>query len=132
MKSAKHQAADATPVALAIAVLCGAAAFYCSEIVYDNIKDSADVYVIPGWRAHMAAGCVGSVALAISLFLLERIGGRSKSRAFRSVLPWLPLVVVTGIAAVIHIPSSAVVVAIGFYSSWAYRSMRGRAKSDRP
>jgi hypothetical protein len=133
MKSAKRQLKDPTPVAMAIAVLCGAAALYCSEIIYDNIKDtgSPDVNALPGWRAHMAAGCIGAAALVISLFLLERVGGRSKSRAFRSVLPWLPLVMVTGLGTVIHIPSYAVVAAITFYSPWAYISMRGHAKSDR-
>ncbi|HTZ56721.1 MAG TPA: hypothetical protein VMB49_01425 [Acidobacteriaceae bacterium] len=120
-------------MALAIAVMCGAAALYCTEIIYDNIKDSgsSDLYAIPGWRAHMASGCIGATALVISLFLLERIGGRSKSRALRSVLPWLPLVLVTGFASIIHIPPYVVVAAIVFYSPYAYLNMRGQAKSDR-
>lgn len=125
---------DSTSVALTVSVLCGAAALYCSEIVFDDMKDpvSPNTGPLPAWRSHMVAGCVGTMALVISLFVLERIGGRSRNRAMRSVLPWLPLVALTGLAAIVHIPPFLVLIAILFYSPWAYANMRGPAKSDRP
>jgi hypothetical protein len=130
MKKTKRMQADSTPVALAVSVLCAAAALYCSEILYGDIKDSVnpDTGTIPEWRAHMAAACVGATALVISLFFLERIGGRSRNRAIRSVLPWLPVVAVTGLAAIVHIPSYLVLIAVLFYSPWAYSRMRAQAK----
>jgi hypothetical protein len=133
MKKAKQAQVDANLVALAVSVLCGAAAVYCSEIVYDEIKDSVDPNAgsLPGWRAHMSAACVGAMVLVVSLFFLERIGGRSRNRALRSVLPWLPLVAMTGFAALVHIPLYLVLLAVLLYSPWAYTNMRAQAKSDR-
>ena len=117
---------DATPVAVAIATLCGVGALYCAEIMYDNIKDSgaADMRQLPGWRAHMAFACVGTLAFVISLFFLESLGGRSRRRALRSAVPWLPLVALTGLSTAIHIPMYLVVLVAGFYSPWAYLRTR--------
>ena len=124
MRRIKRQrsAADATPVAVAIATLFGLAALYCAEIIYDNIKDSSapDMHQLPGWRAHMGFACVGTVAFVTSLFLLESLGGRPKSAALRSAVLWLPLVALTGLATAIHIPVYLVVVLAALYSPWAY------------
>ena len=82
MKKAKpqRQATDSTPIAVAIATVVGAAALYCGEIIYGNIKDSGapDMHQLPGWRAHMGAAFAGSLAFVTSLFLLESLGGRPK------------------------------------------------------
>jgi hypothetical protein len=124
MKKTKQQkrARDLTPMAVAIATLTGAAALYCGEIIYDNIKDSGapDMRQLPGWRAHMASACVGTLAFVISFFLLESLSRRSKGSALRSTVPWLPVVALTGLATAIHIPTYMVALLIALYSPWAY------------
>lgn len=131
MKKTKPQkrATDSTPIAVAIAALVGTAALYCGEIIYGNIKDAGtpDMRQLPGWRAHMGAAFAGSLAFVASLFLLERLGGRSKTVALRAAVPWLPLVALIGLATATHIPVYAVIVLVALYSPWAYlrtRSMR--------
>jgi hypothetical protein len=113
-------------MAVAIATLCGAATLYCGGIMYDNIKHSGapDIRGLPGWRAHMASACIGTLAFATSLFLLESLGGRSKSSALRSAVPWFPIVALTGLATAIHIPIYVVVLVTVFYSPWAYLRTR--------
>jgi hypothetical protein len=128
MKKAKRQkqTTNSTPVAVALATLFGAGALYCGEIIYDNIKDSGapDMRQLPGWRAHMASACVGTLAFVISLFLLESLGRRSKGSALRSTVPWWPVVAVTALATAIHIPVSLVTLLITIYSPWAYLHTR--------
>jgi hypothetical protein len=128
MKKIRRQkpAADSTPMAVAIATLFGTAALYCAEIIYDNIKDSgtSDMPQLPGWRAHMAFACVGTLAFVTSLFLLESLGGRPKSVALRSAVLWVPLVLLTGLATAIHIPVYLVVLVAALYSPWAYLRTR--------
>lgn len=113
-------------MAVTIATLCGTTALYCGEIIWDNIKDSGapDIRQLPGWRAHMASACVGTLAFVISLFLLESLGRRSKSSALRSTVPWLPIVALTGLATAIHIPIYMVALLIAIYSPWAYLHSR--------
>lgn len=122
----KKQTSDSTPIALAIAVIAGAGALYCAEIIYDNIKDSGapDMRQLPGWRAHMGSACVGSLAFVIALFLLESLGRNSRSIALRSAIPWLPMVLLTGLATAIHIPIYAVIAMAALYTPWAYTRMR--------
>lgn len=124
MKKGKRQrdTSDSTPMALALSTLIGAAALYCAEIIYGNIKDSGapDMRQFPGWRAHMGSACVGSLAFVITLFLLESVGRGSRSIAVRSVAPWWPIVALTGLATVIHIPIYLVIPVAAIYSSWAY------------
>jgi hypothetical protein len=131
MRKAKQQknTSEATPMAVALAALFGAGAFYCVEIIYDNIKDSGapDLLRLPGWRAHMGSACAGSLAFVTALFLLESLGRRSRFVAARSVVPWLPIVALTGLATAIHIPIYAVILVAAIYSPWAYlrtRAMR--------
>ncbi len=128
MKKAKQQkqTTDSTPMAVTLATLCGAGALYCGEIIYDNIKDSGapDMRQLPGWRAHMASACIGTLAFVISLFLLESLGRRSKGSALRSTVPWLPVVAFTALATAIHIPIYVVALLIAIYSPWAYLHTR--------
>jgi len=113
-------------VAVAIAALCGIAVLYCSEIIYDNIRDSGapDMRALPAWRAHMASGCVGSLAFVTALFLLQSLAGRSKGSALRSAVPWFPLVALTGLATAVQIPIYLVVGVSAVYSPWAYLQTR--------
>jgi uncharacterized membrane protein YuzA (DUF378 family) len=128
VKKAKRQkrSEDSTPVAVAIAALCGIAALYCSEIIYDNIRDSGapDMRALPAWRAHMASGCVGSLAFVTALFLLQSLAGRSKGSALRSAVPWFPLVALTGLATAVQIPIYLVVGVSAVYIPWAYLQTR--------
>jgi hypothetical protein len=128
MKKARRQkqTEDSTAMAVTIATLCGAAAIYCGEIIYDNIKDSGtvDTRQLSGWRAHMASATAGTLTFVISLFLLESLGRRSKSDALRSTVPWLPLVALTGLATAIHIPTYLVALLAALYSPWAYSHTR--------
>lgn len=126
-KARRHkQIKDSTPMAVTIATLCGATALYCGEIIYDSIKDSGapDMRHLPGWRAHMASACVGTLIFVISLFLLESLSRRSKSSALRSTVPWLPLVALTGLATAIHVPTYIVALLTVLYSPWAYLHTR--------
>lgn len=113
-------------MAVALAALFGAGAFYCVEIIYDNIKDSGapDMQQLPGWRAHMGSACVGSLAFVTALFLLESLGRRSKLVAARSAVPWLPIVALTGLATAVHIPVYVVIFVAAIYSPWAYLRTR--------
>lgn len=128
MRVAKQQkqTIDSTPMAVAIAALIGATALYCTEIIYSNIKDSGapDMRQLPEWRVHMASACVGSLAFVIALFLLESLGRKSWRIALRSALPWLPMVVFTGFATGIHIPSDVTILVTAVYSPWAYLRTR--------
>jgi hypothetical protein len=131
MKKAKRQKQmkDSTPVAVVLATLCGAGTLYCSEIIYDNIKDSGapDIRLLPGWRAHMGSVCIGTLAFVVSLFLLETLGRRSRGSALRCTVPWLPVVALTGLATAVHIPAYMVALLIVVYSPWAYVHSRHAA-----
>jgi hypothetical protein len=133
VKRARARGRDSTPVALAVSVLCGATAFYLGEVLYNDLaaSGSPDISAVPSWRGHMAAACIGAIVLAIALFFLERMGGRSNAHAMRLVVPWLPLGAITGLATVVHVPAFLVVTAMVLYSSWAYRAMRWHDKPDR-
>jgi hypothetical protein len=124
MKKSKprRNTSESTPIAIGVATVFGAGALYCAEIIYDNIKDSGapDMQQFPSWRAHMGSACVGSVAFVISLFLLESLGRGSRRIAVRSVTPWWPIVVLTGLATAIHIPIYLVIIVAALYSPWAY------------
>lgn len=124
MKKGKRQknTADSTSMALALSTLIGAAALYCTEIVYDNLRGSgaSDIREFPGWRAHMGSACVGSLAFVVTLFLLESVGRGSKRVAVRSAAPWWPIVALTGLATAIHIPVYLVILAAAIITPWAY------------
>jgi ABC-type uncharacterized transport system permease subunit len=68
--------------------------------------------------------CMGMVAFVITFFLLEALGRKSKTIAWRSSVPWLPLIVLTAVATAIHIPIYVVIIAAAIYSVWAYRRTR--------
>ena len=110
-----------TTVALSVAMLVGAGAFYCAEVTYGNLEESAapGVRPFPAWRVHMGSACVGMLCLMLCLFLLESLGKGSRRIALRSVTPWAPLALLTGAATVIHIPALVVVIMTLVYSPWA-------------
>ena len=114
---------DFTSMAVALAAAFGIGAFQCAEIIYDDSRD-AGIAANPGagmWRVHMGCACVGCAAFVIALFCLERLGRGSMVSALRSIIPWLPLIALTGIATAIHIPMYVVIPLIILYGLWAYR-----------
>lgn len=110
-----------TPVALSVAMLIGAGAFYCAQVTYGALEESAATGVppFPAWRIHMGSACVGMLSFMLCLFLLESLGKGSRRIALRSVTPWAPLALLTGAATVIHIPALVVVIMTLVYSPWA-------------
>jgi hypothetical protein len=117
----KKNTSESTPVALILATILGAGALYCAEIVYGTITElsGSEISHLPGWRAHMGSACVGMVAFMACLFLLESLGRGSRQIALRAVIPWTPLVALTGAATMFHIPSYIVVLIALVYSPWA-------------
>jgi len=117
---------DSTPTAVAVASLVAGTAIWAGEIIYSNIRDAdpSGGHDIPLWRAHMSSACAGSVAFVVALFILEKLGKKSKLMAWRSVLPWLPIIALTILATLFHIPIYLVILAIAFYSPWAYSKTR--------
>ncbi len=113
-------------MAVALATLFGLGGVYCAEIVYDVMRDAgaSEIPQLPGWRAHMASACVGSVAFVTCLFLLESLGKRSRGVALRSAGLWFPLVALTGLATAVHIPVYLVILLAALYSPWAYLRTR--------
>jgi hypothetical protein len=72
----------------------------------------------------MGSVCLGSVAFVITLFCFEVLEKKSRSLAFNSAIPWLPLVAITGLAAIIHIPAFIVIIVGLIYGTWVYRRSR--------
>jgi len=99
---------------------------YLAEILFRTLLDSgaSSVPGLPSWRAHMGSMCVGTMAFVTTFFLLEALGRKSKTIAWRSSLPWLPLIMLTALATAIHIPIYVVIIVSCLYSIWAYRRTR--------
>jgi hypothetical protein len=113
---------DPTSIALLTAVLGGVGVLFYGESLLHDLQDPRPhAQVLTEWRVHMGAACMGAAGLVVILYLLELLGRQSKSIAWRSSWPWLPLVGFTAIATVIHIPAYAVVSACAIYSVWASR-----------
>ena len=110
-----------TPVALLVSLLIAAGTFYCAEVTYGKIEESAapGVPPFPAWRVHMGSACIGMLSFMLCLFLLESLGRGSRRIALRSVTPWAPLALLTGAATVIHIPPLFVLIMTLVYSPWA-------------
>jgi hypothetical protein len=111
-----------TDVALLIAAFSASCMFYTTETLYGFLRDSGsgDLQGLSPWRVHMGSACLAMVAFVITFFLLESLARKSRPRALRSTVPWSPLVAVTGVATVIHIPIVAVTIACAVYIPWAY------------
>lgn len=114
---------------ISIAAICGVALFQYTEFVQivngDGTFSAPD---IPAWRAHMMSVWLGSVSFVVALFCLEALVRKSKTVALRSVIPWFPFVVLTGVATIYHIHFLIV-----FGASLAYgASMYWRRKRTLP
>lgn len=108
-----------------LAAMCGAAILQYTEFVYMSSTDkNGQPANIPIWRVHMGSVCLGLIGFVITLFCFEVLEKKSKRIAFNSTIRWLPLVALTGLASIVHIPI-VIVITLGFiYGTWAYRRSR--------
>jgi hypothetical protein len=123
-----------TPTTLLVALFGGACGFITVESICGDANDAGwqQMNRLPAWQVHMGLVCVGIMTFFVFLFILEFLETKSRITAWRSSAPWLPLVGLTALATVIHIPICVVFLIGGSYAVWAYRraySVRSSPKS---
>lgn len=122
-----------TPATLLMALFGGACAFIAVETTLPDLIDSWGRHMnrLPGWQVHMGSACSGIITSLIFLFILEVLETGSRKMAWRSSAPWLPLVGLTLLATIIHIPYYVVIAAGTIYAVWAYRQTSSIRDSSR-
>ena len=112
-----------TLTTLLMASFGGACAFITIETILPDLVElwGQNVNKLPGWQVHMGSVCVGILTFFLFLLLLEVFETGSKITAWRSSAPWLPLILLTALATVIHIPFYVVIPIGAIYGIWAYR-----------
>ena len=106
---------------ISIAAICGVALFQYTEFVLTSTGDGTfGAPDIPGWRAYMMSTWLGTLAFVVVLFCLEALVRNSKRVAFRTVIPWFPFVVLTGVATIFHIHFLIVIGAAFAFGAWMY------------
>lgn len=116
-----------TSIALFVACIGGGGISFFVDSTLDALLSTGDQHSqgLTNWRVHMSSTCLGTIAFFIILFCLELVGRRSKMMAWRSSWPWLPLIGLTALASLIHIPAYAVILIGAIFCVWAYRQARG-------
>lgn len=122
-----------TPTTLLVALFGGLCAFMAVETFLPDLLELCERKIgkFPGWQVHMGSTCIEVTAFFAFLFLLEWFETRSLKTALRASGPWLPLVGLTLLATIIHIPYSIVILAGIIYSVWAYRQTTRVRRSPR-
>lgn len=122
-----------TPTTLLMALFGGACAFIAVETTLPDLIESwgRQMKKLPGWQVHMGSARSGIMTFFIFLFILEVLETRSRITAWRSSAPWLPLVGLTLLATIIHIPYYIVILIGATYSIWAYRQTFNVRRSSR-
>ena len=112
-----------TPTTLLMASFGGACAFITIESIFPDIFDlwGKNMNKLLRWQVHMGSACVGILTFFLFLLILEVFETGSKITAWRSSAPWLPLILLTALATVIHIPFYVVIPIGAIYGIWAYR-----------
>jgi hypothetical protein len=112
-----------TQTTLLMALFGGACAFIAVETTLPDLIESwgRQMKKLPGWQVHMGSACSGIITFFIFLFILEALETRSRITAWRSSAPWLPLVGLTLLATIIHIPLYIVILVGTIYGVCAYR-----------
>jgi hypothetical protein len=89
-------------------IVWGACAFIAVEIFLPDLLELCERQIgkFPGWQIHMGATCIEVTTFFVFLFFLELFETRSRLTAWRASAPWLPLVGLTLLATIIHIPTS--------------------------
>ena len=122
-----------TPTTLLVALLGGSSAFIAVETILPDVMDlwRNQMNQFPGWQFHMGSVCGGVMTFFTFLFFLELHETRSRIIAWRSSAPWLPLVGLTLLATIIHIPYCIVILAGTICGVWAYRQTSSVRRSPR-
>jgi hypothetical protein len=112
-----------TPITVLVALFGGACAFIAVEIFLPDLLELFERQIgkFPGWQIHMGATCIECTTFFVFLFFLELLETRSRLTAWRASAPWLPLVALTLLATIIHIPYYIVILAGTIYGVSAYR-----------
>ena len=112
-----------TPTTLLVALFGAACAFIAVETTLPDLMESwgSQMKKLPGWQVHMGSACSGIITFFIFLFILEALETRSRITAWRSSAPWLPLVGLTLLATIIHVPLCIVILVGTIYGVCAYR-----------
>jgi uncharacterized protein (DUF983 family) len=122
-----------TPTTLLMALFGGACAFITVESICGDANDAGwqQMNRLPAWQVHMGSVCVGIITFFVFLFILEFMETKSRITAWRSSAPWLPLVGLSSLATVVHIPIYVVSLVGGSYAVWAYRRTCSVRRSPR-
>jgi len=126
-----------TPTTLLVALFGGACGFIAIESTIGDAMDAWGLQMkrVSSWQVHMGSTCVGVATFFIFLFILELMETKSKITAWRSSVPWLPLVLPTALATFVHVPFYIVIVICAGYAVWAYHRTcsvrRSPARSER-
>jgi len=122
-----------TPTTLMVALLAGSCAFIAVETTLPDVLDvwGSQMNKIPGWQFHMGSACSGIVTFFTFLYLLELHETKSRITAWRSSAPWLPLIGLTLLATIIHIPYFIVILVGTICGIWAYRQTSSARRSPR-
>jgi hypothetical protein len=136
MRKPKKRSSDESshaPSALLIAVFGGACSLIASEVTVPDVMESwgRKMDRLPAWQVHRGSVCIGIIAFFICLLILETRETKSRIAAWRSSAPWLPLIGLTAVATIIHIPFYLVILAGSAYCIWAYRQSSGARRSLR-
>jgi hypothetical protein len=125
-KSHPQWSSDLKHSALLIACFGGACGSYSADMIFDAVTNSGTITIIwlPAWRLDMGIACIGLATSVVSLSLLQALAKESKRVICLSSLLWLPLVLVTALATIVHIAAYAVALAGVAYCVWAYHRMR--------
>jgi hypothetical protein len=119
-----------TPTTLLVALFGGSCAFLAVETTLPDLMDLWGSK-LPGWQFHMGSACSGIAAFFTFLFLLELHETKSRTTAWRSSAPWLPLVGLTLLATIIYIPYCIVILVGTICGVWAYRQTSSVRRSPR-
>ncbi|MGP8259556.1 MAG: hypothetical protein ACLQM6_06335 [Acidobacteriaceae bacterium] len=122
MKIQKNYEYHNTVMTLLMALFGGTCALITAECVLTEIKDTGwqQLSKVAEWRLHTGTACIGAIAFYLFLFGLELLETNSRMTAWRSSVPWLPLVGLIALATVVHIPFWIILFAISSNSVWAY------------
>ena len=122
-----------TPTTLLMALFGGACASIAVETTLPDLMElwGRQMNKLPGWQVHMGSACSGIITFFTFLFILEVLETRSRITAWRSSAPWLPLVGLTLLATIIHIPYYIVIAVGAIYGIWAYHQTSSVRRSSR-
>jgi hypothetical protein len=111
-----------TVMTLLVALFGGACTLIAVESVLGNIKDTGwqQLHKVAEWQLHTGSACIGTITFIVFLFALELLETNSRIIAWRSSVPWLPLVGFTALATFVHIPFWTILLVTCSYSAWAY------------